>query len=114
MIEIKLLLTQQDIENYAEISGDYNPIHLDDDQAKNHGFSGRIAHGMLVMGKVWSHVSSSLLTPTDFSGKYELDFYSPIHAGDIVVLRVEQNADIFQIVGICEEKIVIKGSIIVV
>ena len=113
MIEIQLSLTQRDIESYAEISGDHNPIHLDEGQAKNHGFSGRIAHGMLIMGKVWSKVSSNLLTPTDFPEKYELDFYSPIHAGDIVVLRVEHNADRLQIEGICEGKIVIKGSIIV-
>ena len=113
MIETQLFLTQQDIENYAEVSGDYNPIHLDEEQAKNHGFSGRIAHGMLVMGKVWSKVSSSALTPTDFPEKYELDFYSPIHAGDIVVLRVEHYADRIQIEGICEEKIVIRGSIII-
>ena len=113
MIEIELLLTQQDIENYAEISGDYNPIHLDDGQAKNHGFSGRIAHGMLVMGKVWSAVSSNLLTPNDFPSKYVIDFYSPIHAEDIVVLQVAHDADRLQIEGICKEQIVIKGSIII-
>lgn len=113
MIEIQIFITQQDIENYAEISGDYNPIHLDDDQAKNHGFSGRIAHGMLVMGKVWSAVSSSLLTPNDFPSNYEIDFYSPIHAKDIVVIQVVHDADRLQIEGICEGKIVIKGSIII-
>ena len=113
MIVIQLSITQQDIKNYAEVSGDYNPIHLDEEIAKSHGFSGRIAHGILIMGKVWSKVSSSMLTPTDFPEKYELDFYSPIHAGDIVVLRVVHDADRLQIEGICEEQIVIKGSIII-
>ena len=69
MIVIQLSITQQDIENYAEVSGDYNPIHLDEEIAKNHGFSGTIAHGILTMGKVWSKVSSSMLTPTDFPEK---------------------------------------------
>jgi len=114
MIEIQLSLTQIDIENYAEISGDYNPIHMDEEQANNHGFSGRIAHGMLVMGKVWSAVSNSLLTPNDFPSKYEIDFYSPIHAEDIIVLQVVHDADRLQVVGICNGKIVIKGSIIVI
>jgi 3-hydroxybutyryl-CoA dehydratase len=113
MIEIKLFLTQLEIEKYAEVSGDHNPIHLDEEQARNHGFSGKIAHGMLIMGKVWSKVSSNLLTPTDFPEKFELDFFSPIHAGDIVVLRVKHNADRLQIEGICKGKIVIKGMIIV-
>ncbi|MER2088826.1 MAG: MaoC family dehydratase [Sporosarcina sp.] len=113
MIEIQVFVTQQDIENYAEVSGDHNPIHLDEEQAKNHGFSGRIAHGMLIMGKVWSKVSSSIFTPNDFPDKYELDFYSPIHAEDIVALQVVYDADRLQVVGICEGKIVIKGSIII-
>lgn len=113
MIELQLFLTQQEIEIYAEISGDYNPIHLDEEQAKNHGLSGRIAHGMLVMGKVWSKVSNSLLTPTDFPVKYELDFYLPIHAGDTVALRVKHDADQLQIEGRCEGKVVIKGSILI-
>jgi 3-hydroxybutyryl-CoA dehydratase len=113
MVVIQLSITQQDIESYAEVSGDYNPIHLDEEIAKSHGFSGRIAHGILIMGKVWSKVSSSMLAPTDFPGKYELDFYSPIHAGDVIVLRVEHDVNRLQIEGICEEKIVIKGSIII-
>jgi len=113
MIEIQLFLTQQEIENYAEISGDYNPIHLDEEQAMNHGFSRRIAHGMLIMGKVWINVSNSLLTPSHFPKKYELDFYSPIHAEDILALRIKLEGDKLQIEGICEGKIVIKGSIIV-
>ena len=113
MNEIQLILTQQEIENYAEISGDYNPIHLDEEQAMKHGFSRRIAHGMLIMGKVWSNVSNSLLTPTQFPKEYELDFYSPIHAEEIVTLRIKLDADKLQIEGLCNGKIVIKGSIIV-
>lgn len=113
MIEIQLFLTQQDIDNYAKVSGDHNPIHLDEEQARSHGFSGRIAHGMLIMGKVWSKVSSNLLTPNDFPWTYELSFYSPIYAEDIVVLQVVHVADRLQVIGLCKGEIVIKGSIIV-
>ena len=42
--------TKEQISDYAEASGDHNPIHLDDDFARSVGLPGRIAHGMLQMG----------------------------------------------------------------
>jgi acyl dehydratase len=42
--------TAEQIEAYAEASGDRNPIHLDDDFARSVGLPGRIAHGLLQMG----------------------------------------------------------------
>lgn len=43
--EIKI--TAQHIEKFAEFSGDFNPVHFDDEAAKAQGFKGRIAHGMV-------------------------------------------------------------------
>lgn len=43
-------LTRQDLVNYAGVSGDLNPIHWDDDIAKQVGLDTAIAHGMLTMG----------------------------------------------------------------
>ena len=40
-------ITEEDIVNFAEVSGDHNPVHLDEDFAKQTMFKGRIAHGML-------------------------------------------------------------------
>jgi len=42
--------TREQIAEYAEASGDYNPIHLDDDFARTVGLPGIIAHGLLQMG----------------------------------------------------------------
>ena len=42
--------TRKQIADYAEASGDHNPIHLDDDFARSVGLPGVIAHGMLQMG----------------------------------------------------------------
>ena len=42
-------ITNEQLKEYAEASGDFNPIHLDDDVAKKAGLPGRIAHGMLSM-----------------------------------------------------------------
>jgi acyl dehydratase len=50
MSELAVTFTKEQIAGYAEASGDHNPIHLDDDFARNVGLPGVIAHGMLQMG----------------------------------------------------------------
>ncbi|MBV8090878.1 MAG: (3R)-hydroxyacyl-ACP dehydratase subunit HadB [Alphaproteobacteria bacterium] len=53
-----ITLTRQDLVNYAGVSGDLNPIHWDDDIAKQVGLDGVIAHGMLTMGLGGGYVTS--------------------------------------------------------
>ncbi len=52
LIEFQQLpaITQEHLRTYAEASGDFNPIHLDDVVAKKVGLPGVIAHGMLIAG----------------------------------------------------------------
>ena len=50
MTERKVTITHEQIADYAEASGDHNPIHLDDGFARSVGLPGVIAHGMLLMG----------------------------------------------------------------
>ena len=50
MRELAVTFTPQQIAEYAEASGDRNPIHLDGDFARSVGLPGVIAHGMLQMG----------------------------------------------------------------
>jgi acyl dehydratase len=53
-----ITLTRQDLVNYAGVSGDLNPIHWDDDIAKQVGLDSVIAHGMLTMGLGGGYVTS--------------------------------------------------------
>ncbi|MDP9246828.1 MAG: MaoC family dehydratase N-terminal domain-containing protein [Candidatus Dormibacteraeota bacterium] len=50
MSELTITFTREQIEAYAEASGDRNPIHLDEEFARSVGLPGVIAHGMLQMG----------------------------------------------------------------
>jgi acyl dehydratase len=50
MTQRRVTFTREQIAEYAEASGDQNPIHLDDDFARSVGLPGLIAHGMLQMG----------------------------------------------------------------
>lgn len=51
-IYLSKVITEQDIETFAEITGDFNPIHLNEEIAKGTVFKGRVAHGMLVAGLI--------------------------------------------------------------
>jgi acyl dehydratase len=52
------IVTREDVAAYAEVSGDRNPLHLDEDHARRVGFPGIIAHGMFTMGHLASCVTS--------------------------------------------------------
>ncbi len=53
-------ITREQITAYAEASGDHNPIHLDDDFARQVGLPGVIAHGMLQMGLLASWLTRNV------------------------------------------------------
>ena len=54
--ELSRVATREDVRDYAEVSGDRNPLHLDDDHARRAGYPAVIAHGMFTMGHLASCV----------------------------------------------------------
>jgi acyl dehydratase len=82
------------IRAFAELSGDFNPLHLDDEYAASTVFQGRIAHGVLGLAAATGLVSETRLTRgtlVAFAG-LEWDFRAPLRPGDRVTarLRVEE------------------------
>ena len=57
---IRKIITDRDIELFAEVSTDRNPVHLDEDYARDTIFGGRIAHGMLTAGLVSAVIGEQL------------------------------------------------------
>ncbi len=77
-------ITDELIKQFAEISGDFNPIHLDEEFAKNTRFGRRIAHGMLsgafisaVLGNEFKDIKIVYLSQT-------MKFTAPVFIGDTV------------------------------
>ncbi|WP_110113102.1 MaoC/PaaZ C-terminal domain-containing protein [Bacillus sp. CGMCC 1.16541] len=74
-------VTKQMVEQYARVSGDYNPIHLKQEAAMKAGFPNTIAHGMLGMG-----ISTRLLAPylseNSIITSYQTRFTSPLIVGE--------------------------------
>ncbi len=81
-------VTEADIVLFAGVSGDTNPVHLDEDYARPTMFKGRIAHGMLTAGFISAVFGTKLPGPGCIYMSQSLKFKAPVRAGDTVVARV--------------------------
>ena len=85
---IRKIITDRDIEQFAEISTDHNPVHLDDDYARDTIFEGRIAHGMLTAGLVSAVIGEQLPGHGTIYMSQNLKFLAPVRPGDLVHAEV--------------------------
>lgn len=87
-------LTEADIFAFCGITGDFNPIHVDETFAKRSRWQGRIAHGMLVASMV-TQTLSTLLGEGAVHVSQEVSFEAPVRIGDTitVVTRVTEKIE---------------------
>ena len=78
------VVTDEDIQMFAEVSTDRNPVHLDDEYARGTMFKGRIAHGMLTAGLVSAVVGEQLPGHGTIYMGQTLKFLAPVRPGDRV------------------------------
>jgi 3-hydroxybutyryl-CoA dehydratase len=77
-------VTAADIDLFAQVTGDTNPVHLDEAYAAKTMFKGRIAHGMLSAGFISTVLGTRLPGPGAIYLKQELTFRAPVKIGDTV------------------------------
>ena len=85
-------ITETDIINFAGISGDYNPLHIDEEFCRTTQFGTRIAHGPLVYSIATGLIFQLHLyddTLIAFLGFDSLKFTKPVKIGDTIHARVE-------------------------
>ncbi|KJZ29933.1 dehydratase, partial [Paracoccus sp. S4493] len=85
-------VTDRDIELFAEVSTDRNPVHLDDAYARDTIFEGRIAHGMLTAGLISAVIGEQLPGHGTVYLGQTLKFMAPVRPGDMVRAEVEVQA----------------------
>ena len=102
-------ITDELIRKFAEVSGDYNPIHLDEEFAKSTRFGKRIAHGMLsgafisaVLGNEFRERKMVYLSQT-------MKFVAPVFIGDTVtasgtVTRIREDKGIVILETLCKNQ----------
>ena len=86
---LRKVITDRDIELFAEVSTDHNPVHMDDDYANDTIFEGRIAHGMLTAGLISAVIGEQLPGHGTVYMGQSLKFLAPVRPGDMVHAEVE-------------------------
>lgn len=110
-------VTEADIVNFAGVSGDTNPVHLNQDFAEATLFRGRIAHGMLSAGFISTVFGTRLPGPGCIYLSQDLRFKAPVKIGDTVTATVtireiltEKARIIFDTVCKVGETVVVEGE----
>lgn len=86
---LRKVIEDQDIEMFAQVSTDHNPVHLDDAYAQDTIFEGRIAHGMLTAGLISAVIGEQLPGHGTVYLGQSLRFLAPVRPGDMVNAEVE-------------------------
>ena len=82
-------ITDEMIRAFADITGDANPVHLDDDYAAGTRFGRRIAHGMIAAGLISAALANDLPGPGTVYLSQTLQFRAPVYPGDSITTTIE-------------------------
>ena len=72
--------TEQDVLSFADVSGDYNPVHFDERFSKAKNFKGRICHGLLV-GSMLTEIGGQIGV---LASRIDFSFKKPVYFGDTI------------------------------
>ena len=116
--EITKTIEQVDIDAFADLTGDHNPVHVDEEFAKTSRFGRRIAHGMLTASLISSVLANRLPGEGSVYLGQTLRFVAPVFPGDEVTARVtvkeiREDKPIVKLETICvnqRDEIVIRGE----
>ena len=86
--EFSKLISEAEVNGFAELTGDHNPIHLDEDYARGTRFGRRIAHGMLTASLISSVIANKLPGEGAVYLSQTLQFVAPVFLDDTVTARV--------------------------
>lgn len=110
-------ITEEKIRLFAEISGDFNPIHLDETYAKSTRFGKRIAHGAMVGSFISSLFAMKIPGPGCIYISQSLFFKKPVFINDNVTAQIKitsidkiKNRVVFESICYVDNTIVLQGS----
>ena len=86
--EFSKTITDADVMTFAEVTGDFNPVHVDEAAAARTRFGGRIAHGMLSAGLVSAAIGNKLPGAGSIYLGQTLRFTLPVRIGDTITATI--------------------------
>lgn len=81
-------VTEADVYNFAGVTGDFNPAHMNEEYAKSTAFKTRIAHGMLSAGFISAVLGTQLPGPGTIYLNQDLRFTKPVQFGDTITATI--------------------------
>jgi 3-hydroxybutyryl-CoA dehydratase len=78
---------ETDLYLYCGISGDFNPLHVDDMYSSKAMFKGRIVHGLLVASFISNVLGTQLPGPGTIYINQSLKFFAPVYVGDTITAK---------------------------
>lgn len=114
-------ITEREVRLFGELTGDFNPVHFDDEFAKTTQFKRRIAHGMLGASLISAVLANQLPGRGTVYLSQTLKFTAPVYLGDTVtvsvtVTNIKEDKPIVTLETVCtnqNNEIVIKGEAVV-
>jgi acyl dehydratase len=116
-----LRVTDEVIHGFADLVGDQNPVHLDDNFAATTHFQKRVAHGMLGASLISAVLGVRLPGPGTVYLSQTLQFTAPVFPGDVItatatVTKIREDKPIATLETICKnqkDEVVLKGQAVV-
>ena len=110
--------SDEDVRSFAEISGDKNPVHLDDEYAAGTQFKGRLVHGILTAGLISAVLGMELPGPGSIYLSQSLNFRAPVYIGDtitatVTVVKIREGKPIVTLETVCrnqDDVVVLEGE----
>jgi len=95
---------EKEIDLFAELSGDFNPLHMDGEFAKKAGFEGRVSHGFLLGTKLTGIIGMKFPGENGVLLEQNLGFAKPIYAGDEITFNISVK-EVWQELSVVEFKV---------
>ena len=116
--EITKKIEQSDIDAFADVTGDHNPVHVDEEFAQTTRFGRRIAHGMLTASLISAVLANKLPGAGSVYLGQTVQFVAPVFPGDeitarVTVKQVREDKPIVKLETICvnqRDEVVIRGE----
>ncbi|WP_041654223.1 MaoC family dehydratase [Achromobacter xylosoxidans] len=90
---VSMTVTQADIDLYAELTNDFNPLHVDPAFAAATPMGGTIAHGTLSVNLIWQSLARTFGAGALERFDLDIRFLKPLHAGSLITAGGERLAD---------------------
>jgi acyl dehydratase len=86
-VVVELSIDEAQLRQFAELSGDFNPLHTDDAFARSKGFRGRVVYGALLVAKISEVIGMRLPGQNSVWASLSLEFLEPLYVDEPVQLE---------------------------